>query len=180
MNVVQPIRDKGKLEAVKAWFAARPARDNLLFLVGVNTGLRISDILQLQVRDVAGQHLVLREQKTGKRRFIPINEELAHEFRQFCKGRERGEFLFQSREGVNKAITTSMAYRLMREAAAACGLKHIGTHTLRKTFGYHFYQQTHDSALLCEILGHSDPSITMRYIGINQDTMDAAMGRFRV
>lgn len=180
MNLVQPIRDKAKLEQVKAWFAKRPARDNLMFLVGINTGLRISDILQLQVRDVDGQHLVLREKKTGKRRFIPISTELAHAFRQFCKGRQRGEYLFQSREGINKPLTTSMAYRLMREAADACGLKHIGTHTLRKTFGYHFYQQTHDSALLCQILGHSDPSITMRYIGINQDTMDVAMERFRV
>ncbi len=180
MNVVQPIRDKQKLEAVKAWFAERSPRDNLLFLVGINTGLRISDILQLRVRDVEGQHLVLREKKTSKRRFIPISDELAHSFRQFCKGRRRSEFLFQSREGVNQPITTSMAYRLMRQAAAAVGLKHIGTHTLRKTFGYHFYQQTRDPALLCEILGHSDPAITLRYIGINQDTMDEAIGKFRI
>lgn len=180
MNVVQPIRDLAKLEAVKAWFAKRSARDNLLFLVGINTGLRISDILQLKVSDVDGQHLVLREKKTGKRRFIPINDELRQYFRQFCKGRHGSEFLFQSREGVNRPLTTCMAYRIMREAAAANGLQHIGTHTLRKTFGYHLYQQTKDSALVCEILGHSDPSITKRYIGIDQDNVDAALGKFRI
>ena len=163
-----------------AWFALRPPRDNLLFLVGINTGLRISDILLLRVRDVEGQHLVLREKKTGKRRFIPVNDELAQHFRQYCKGRRGNEFLFCSREGDNRPITTSMAYRIMREAAAAAGLEHIGTHTLRKTFGYHLYQQTKDPQLVCELLGHSDPAITRRYIGINQDTVDTAMAKFRI
>jgi len=180
VNVVQPIKDKAKLEAVKAWFAARPPRDNLMFLVGINTGLRISDILQLHVRDVEGKHIVLREQKTSKRRFIPINDELSHSFRQACKGRAPAEYLFQSREGINKPITTSMAYRIMRKAAAAVGLKHIGTHTLRKTFGYWFHQQHKDLSLLCKYFGHSDPSITARYIGLDQDTLDSAVGRFRI
>ena len=180
MNVVQPIRDREKLEAVKAWFAARGPRDNLMFLVGINAGLRISDILQLRVRDIDGQHLVLREQKTGKRRFIPISQDLAHCFRQYCKGRRGSDYMFPSREGTNKPLTTSMAYRIMREAAAAVGLKHIGTHTLRKTFGYHLYQQTKDPQLVCEVLGHSDPAITRRYIGIDQDTVDDAIGRFRI
>lgn len=180
MNVVQPIKDKAKLEAIKAWFAAREPRDNLMFLTGINTGLRISDILKLMVRDVDGKHLVLREQKTGKRRFIPITEELSHAFRQFGKGKAPAEYLFQSREGINKPITTSMAYRIMREAAAAVGLKHIGTHTLRKTFGYWFYQQHRDLALLAKHFGHSDPSITARYIGLDQDTLDSAIGKFRI
>jgi integrase len=180
MNVVQPIRDKRKLEEVKAWFSRRPPRDNLLFLVGINTGLRISDILRLRMRDIDGQHIVLREKKTGKRRFIPVNEELAPIFRQYCKGRHGSEFLFSSREGINQPITTSMAYRLMREAAAAVGLKHIGTHTLRKTFGYHLYQQTRDPQLVCQALDHSDPAITERYIGINQDTLDTAIRKFRI
>jgi len=181
MNVVQPIRDITKLEQVKAWFAQRPPRDNLLFLVGIHTGLRISDILRLRVDDVKdGPHIVLREKKTRKRRFIPINDELAHNFRQYCKGRHSSEYLLQSREGINQPLTTSMAYRIMREAAAACGLKHIGTHTLRKTFGYHLYQQTKDAQLVCQWLGHSDPAITERYIGINQDTMDRAIRNFRI
>jgi len=180
MNVVQPIKDKAKLEAVKAWFAARSPRNNLMFLVGINTGRRIGDILALLVRDVQGKHLVIREQKTGKRIFVPINDELSHAFRQFCAGRHASEFLFQSREGVNRPLTTSMAYRIMNEAAAAVGLKHIGTHTMRKTFGYWFYQQYKDLALLSKILGHSDPSITRAYIGLDQDTVDSAFGKFRI
>lgn len=180
MNVVQPIRDKAKLAAMKEWFANRSERDNLWFLLALNTGLRISDVLVRKVRDVDGPHLVLREKKTRKRRFIPINDELAHALRQYCRGRRATDYLFQSREGENRPITTSMAYRIMRQAAAAVGLKHIGTHTLRKTFGYWLYQQTKDPQLVCEALGHSDPAITKRYIGINQETVDTAIARFRI
>jgi integrase len=68
----------------------------------------------------------------------------------------------------------------MREAADAVGLKHIGTHTMRKTFGYWHYQKCKDLALLCKILGHSDVSITARYIGLDQDTMDSSMRNFTI
>jgi site-specific recombinase XerD len=51
-------------------------------------------------------------------------------------------------------------------------------YTLRKTFGYHFYQRTKDVATLQMIFNHSHPSITLRYIGINQDLMDEAVDHF--
>lgn len=56
----------------------------------------------------------------------------------------------------------------------------IGTHTLRKTFGYHFYQKYKDLALLQELFNHSAPSVTLRYIGINQDMIDDAMREFKL
>ena len=62
----------------------------------------------------------------------------------------------------------------MREAAHHCELKEIGTHTLRKTCGYLIYQETKDIALVQEILGHSTPFITKRYIGLNQEAIDDA------
>ncbi|WP_425389003.1 hypothetical protein [Domibacillus iocasae] len=49
---------------------------------------------------------------------------------------------------------------------------------MRKTFGYHFYQQTKDVAMLQQIFGHSAPSVTLRYIGINEDMMDQALQSF--
>jgi integrase len=58
------------------------------------------------------------------------------------------------------------------------GLEEIGTHTLRKTFGYHFYLETHDIGLLQELFNHSSPKITLRYIGITQDTVDNAYENF--
>jgi integrase len=66
----------------------------------------------------------------------------------------------------------------MNQAAAAVGLEDIGTHTLRKTFGYHHYQQNKDVAILQQIFNHSSPSITLRYIGINQDIIDRSLEDF--
>ena len=66
----------------------------------------------------------------------------------------------------------------MNNAGQNVGLDEIGTHTLRKTFGYHFYNQTRDIALLQELFNHSSPSITLRYIGINQDKIDQAYDNF--
>ena len=73
-----------------------------------------------------------------------------------------------------------MAYKILRDAAAHVGLENIGTHTLRKTFGYHFYKQYKNVALLQKIFNHSDPQVTLRYIGIDQDEMDYAMRNFKI
>ncbi|MEC2221536.1 tyrosine-type recombinase/integrase, partial [Bacillus subtilis] len=79
-----------------------------------------------------------------------------------------------------KPISRSMAYKILRAAAEYVGLDDIGTHTLRKTFGYHFYKQTKDVAMLQEIFNHSDQRTTLRYIGINQDAMNNAMKKFKI
>jgi len=59
-------------------------------------------------------------------------------------------------------------------------IEEIGTHTLRKTFGYHFYKKTNDIALLMELFNHSSQSITLRYIGMNQDFMDEQLIDFNL
>lgn len=89
-----------------------------------------------------------------------------------------GEFLFCSRKGVNSPISTTQSYRIIVSAGERIGIENIGTHTMRKTFGYHHYQQYKDIALLQEIFNHSSPSITLRYIGINQDNIDLGYKNF--
>lgn len=64
------------------------------------------------------------------------------------------------------------------QLAKEVGLTEIGTHTLRKTFGYHFYQQYKDVAVLQQIFNHSSPAVTMRYIGITQDIIDEKVDNF--
>ncbi|BDC55819.1 hypothetical protein TM2_24880 [Bacillus altitudinis] len=66
----------------------------------------------------------------------------------------------------------------MREATEYVGLDSIGTHTLRKIFGYWHYKKFKDVALLQEIFNHSSPDVTLRYIGITQETMDKTMDDF--
>lgn len=180
MNFVQPIRDQEKIDEIKEYFKAESARNYLLFLMGINTGLRISDILKLKVADVKGQHIIIREQKTNKQKWIRITPSLKREIKIYIEDMQDHEYIFKSRQGVNKPIGRSMAYKILRRAAEKFKLRDIGTHTMRKTFGYHFYQQTKDVAMLQELFNHSSPDITLRYIGVNQDSMDKAMVKFKI
>jgi integrase len=74
-----------------------------------------------------------------------------------------------------------MAYKIINNACRKAGITdNVGTHTLRKTFGYHHYQQFHDVAILQYLLNHSSPSITLRYIGITQDNVENTLQQFEL
>lgn len=180
MNFVQPIRDPDTIIEIKKYLRQTSERNYILFLVGINTGLRISDILKLKVKDVKGSHISLREKKTKKQKRFQINPTLRRELAAYIEGKDDDEYLFKSRQGINKPIKRSMAYKILNKVAKKFGLEEIGTHTLRKTFGYHFYLNTKNIALLMEIFNHSDESVTLRYIGINQDAIDKAMNNFKL
>lgn len=180
MNFVQPIRDPEQIQQIKEYLKEKNARNYILFVMGINTGLRIGDILKLKVGDVQGSHISMREMKTGKQKRIQITASLKRELRWFNEGREVGEYLLRSRKGKNRPIGRSMAYKILKSTAAEFGLDEIGTHTLRKTYGYHMYMQTKNIALLMEIFNHSSEKVTLRYIGVNQDAMDKAMSRFKI
>ncbi|MEB9031830.1 tyrosine-type recombinase/integrase, partial [Bacillus cereus] len=155
MNFVQPIRDSEQIQQIKEYLKEKNARNYILFVMGINTGLRISDILKLKVGDLKGSHISMREMKTGKQKRIQITAALKRELRWFNENREDDEYLLKSRQGKNRPIGRSMAYKILSGAAAEFGLDEIGTHTLRKTYGYHMYMQTKNIALLMEIFNHS-------------------------
>jgi len=179
MNYVQPIRKTEQLEAMKNELLKSSYRDYLLFLCGVYLGRRISDLLALKVGDLRDKTVLkIVEQKTSKIIPLPINETLQNAVKSYSTNMSDNEYLFKSREGENKPITRIQAYRILSEAGKKCGISEIGTHTLRKTFGYHYYQKTHDIVMLQKIFGHSSPSITMRYIGIDDDLVIEAMSKF--
>lgn len=178
-NAVEPIRDIEKIKEIKEHLLHRSYRDYFLFTFGINSGLRISDILPLRVMDVRyTKHLKIREKKTKNVRKTIITQTLKNEIERYTKKMADSEYLFLSQKG-DKPISRVQAWQIIHNAAKACGVEGaIGTHTLRKTFGYHFYQNTKDVAMLQYIFGHSSPSITLRYIGINDDMVDKAMEMF--
>lgn len=179
MEYVEPIRDKEKIETVKKILKRNGTRDFLLFLMGINSGLRISDILKLKVADVYNkEYIEITEKKTGKYKKLPITKSFKPYLEEFIFDKMPDEWLFESRKG-NKPITRIQAYRIITRACIQAGItSRIGTHTLRKTFGYHFYKEKKDIALLQCILNHSAPSVTLRYIGINQDIIDSSLQSF--
>ncbi|MNI52992.1 Tyrosine recombinase XerD [compost metagenome] len=179
MEFVQPIRDKQTIEKMKDVLKKSSYRDWFMFVLGINTGLRISDILNLKVSDVKDKtHVAIREKKTNKEKRFKINASLQTVINDYIKLMDEDEYLFTSKK-TGTALGRIQAYKILNEAANKVGItESIGTHTLRNTFGYFFYKQTKDVAMLQQLFNHSSPSITLRYIGINQDQMDSAMDEF--
>ena len=184
MNFVQPIRDRERLEEMKEELKKSGTRNYMLFYVGVNTGLRISDIVKLNYNDIRNSdgsmksHISIVEKKTNKLKRFPIVNGLYTELDKYTKNMRDGEYIFKSNKGQNKPITTTQAYRIISNAATNVGLEEVGTHTLRKTFGYHHYKQFKDIAILQQIFNHSSPSITLKYLGIDQDEIDKSYSNF--
>jgi integrase len=139
-----------------------------------------SSELKLKKEDVLGTHIVMREMKTRKQKRTRIPPSIRNELIAYAKELKDGEFLIKRSQRQNKPIDRSVAYRILREAAEHVKVKEVGTHTLRKTFGYHFYKQSKDVAMLQRLFNHSSPSITLQYIGITQDSMDEAMMKFKL
>ena len=178
MNVVEPIRSKKELKQVESILKKQNYRDLLLFVLGTNSGLRISDILSLNVEDVRDKdYIEIVEKKTHKRRKFPINQKLTGMFRKFTKGRNKDEPLFMSAYG--NRMERTQCYRIINNACKKAGINYkVGCHTLRKSFGYHMYKKFNDIALLQKIFAHSSSTITLRYIGINQDIIDESYNNF--
>ncbi|NYV68846.1 tyrosine-type recombinase/integrase [Bacillus sp. Gen3] len=175
MNEVQPIRNIKHINAIKK---ALHGRDRLLFIFGINSGLRISDILKLKVGDVRGKESVaVKETKTSKAKYFKFDQAIKKAVQELVPATAGDdEYLFKSRKGNNKPITRVAAWRILNDAAERAGVADkigaLGTHSLRKSFGYHAYKKGTDITLLQSIFNHSSQKDTLRYIGINQDMID--------
>ncbi|MDX5813391.1 tyrosine-type recombinase/integrase [Bacillus cereus group sp. BfR-BA-02730] len=181
---VQPIRDVEQIKNMKwALDYHCSKRDYILFLIGINTGLRVSDLLQLKTEQIIKlkrkrrKEFIVREGKTKKERIVNITS-IFDEIHSYAEGLE-SEWLFPSRKG-DKPISKIQAYRQLQKAGEWAEVESIGTHTMRKTFGYWFYKQTKDIAMLQDILNHSTPQITLTYIGINKEEKDNVLDTFHL
>lgn len=179
MEFVQPIRDLKQIETIKKLLKQQNLRDYCLFVLGINSGLRISDLLKLIVTDVIANGKIkdrirLREKKTNKFKDFPLSDKAKQAIKEYLKTRKYSdnEPLFLSRK--NKGfLLRGQAYKIINNVAKSVGIKEkIGTHTLRKTFGYHAYNNGYDITLIQKLFNHSSPSVTLRYIGITQDELD--------
>ncbi len=177
MGTVEPIRNLKDLRKIEEVLSKNP-RDLLFFTIGTNCGLRISDILLLDVGDVKGKNYIqLIEKKTGKFKKFPINSKLKPMLEEFTKGKREYEPLFMTK--FKNRLGRVTAYYTIRNACELANLEEkFGTHTMRKTFGYHHYKKYKDVAMLQKIFNHSSPMVTLRYIGIEQDQIDNSYNNF--
>lgn len=180
MECVEPIRDKEKIAAMKKILRHDSLRDYCLFTLGINSGLRVSDLLALRITDVADERgkphdrIALREQKTGKAKDFPLSASAQKAIREYLDTRSirLHDPLFPSRLS-GYTLQRAGAWKVINKAARAVGITdHIGTHTLRKTFGYHAYMMGTDITRIQKLLNHSSPGVTLAYIGITKDELD--------
>lgn len=179
MNYVEPIRDIKTVQDIADYLKEKAPKYHVMFMIGIYSGLRISDILKLKVRDVRGKDAIkIREKKTGKEKLFPINKDIYPIIQDYIINMKDYDYLVPSSRAIHKAVSREYAYRVIHAAGLLFGLDNLGTHTMRKTFGYHFYMQTKDIVLLMKILNHNDQSKTLRYIGVEQSTIYSAMRKF--
>lgn len=184
MSKTDPIRTNEELNEIKEELLKNHRwRDYVLVVLGVNTALRISDLLNLRWKDVYSfqsgkfyQHIYLTERKTKKKNVIMLNSNVIKSLELLKENLDtikEDDFIIKSRVSENKPIHRSRAYSIIREIAESVGIEgHIACHSLRKTFGYHAWKCGYSPAVIMEIYNHSSLEVTRRYLSINQDDKD--------
>ncbi len=195
MNFVEPIRDRKRIAQIKNVLRGQKRfRDLLLFTVGINTALRISDLLNLQSGDFFDEEggiktrFWVREQKTGKRHEITINESIKEALTEYLAAYPKitanpASFVFFNSEYDRYAapIKRGQAWKFISSICKGIGLHgNFGTHSLRKTWGYQARQQGVDLALIMYKLNHNSLAYTKRYIGITDDELEAVVRRLNL
>ena len=184
MGTSQPIRSLDELTAFRSYYLNKEVnlRNYMLICMGLNTALRISDMLQLKWGNVYDfdrkhyvKHIVVQEGKTGKETRIAINNNLIEAFEMYMgslKSVSGNDYIFTGKtKGTH--LSRSQAFRIITHVAEALNMENgISCHSLRKTFGYYAWKYGTPPAMLMEIYNHSSYEITKRYLGIKQDDRD--------
>lgn len=198
MAYVLPIRKKEDIFKIREYFLDKKQyRNHVLFILGLNSLLRISDLLSLKINDVydfqkkcVRSYLDIKEKKTNKHNLIIINNETKEAITLYLNSIANQyiypeRYLFTStRSQKNKAVSSTQTYRILNEVKYKLGLDvpRIGNHTLRKTKVYHYLKHGANNKLLhvgvfqliivMKVLNHNDIISTLAYAGIMQDEID--------
>lgn len=182
MELVYPITDRHKLDAMADYLYNKSLRDYIMFEIGINIGIRVTDFTQQRVqfyREACEKGFVeMVPKKTArynKKVVVPINKDLNKLIQEYIKDKDDTDWMFPSRKK-GYSITREQVYRILNEAAAAVGITdNIGCHSMRKTFGYWHYYYNHDIRLLMDIFNHSSEEVTLRYIGVSEEKKRESM-----
>ncbi|MDJ0825077.1 MAG: tyrosine-type recombinase/integrase [Rhodobacter sp.] len=180
---VEPIRDLEAIARIKALLADKP-RDLCLFTFGINTAYRAGEILSLKVGQVEhlqpGDRLEIKQSKTRKYRAITVNRAVVGAINAWINHYPDAEAdapLFPSRK-TNKALTVAAVHKLIKQWCREAGLKgNYGSHTMRKTWGYHQrVQMDQPIPLLMAAFGHSTQAQTLEYLCIQEEEIQDLYG----
>ncbi len=196
MGRVEPIRDGHTLIAVKKILKQMSLREWALFAFGVNAALRISDLLGLRVGDVTSSDGSIRDEldttvaKTGRHLKVHLPPNAQDALREYLEHghpfpKKLDAPLFPAAPSAvrhktadtptRKAVSRQWVNKVLKEAVERVEPDlNVGTHTMRKTWGYHAHQRHIPLGTIMDKLGHRSPSVTLRYLGINDDEVKRA------
>lgn len=172
MKTVGAIKEKWQLSKMKEYLEAHSTRDFCLFLLGINTGIKLQELLHLRVHEVSGNDGEITETLFLSQHSSPpvyLNLTIRTILKKYINENSLvdEDYLFRSRK-TGEPITRQQAYRIINAAAKEAGIEDpVGMTTLRKTFGYHAYIQGIAISLIQKRLHHASPSETLHFIGIN-------------
>lgn len=165
-----PIKDLKVINLIKSFYKKKNNdRDLLFFLLAINTGLKINEILDLNISDIKGKDNLIVKQCVSKiKKRIPLNDEIKELVSKLAEKRKGKEPLFISIH--NKRLSRNHVYEIFKSTCEELGLDDdISIASLRKTFGYHYYQEYRDLAYLQWLFNQATIISTMKYIDINED-----------
>ena len=164
MVVSFPIKDKYTIEKIKDLFKKKNRqRDLLLFELGINTGLRLNDLLNLKVNDVANKHYLVNKTKT-----FFLNDELRDLIDKVTYNQKSSEYLFQNR--FKKQLDRTAVFHSFKEICTELALpQNISVASWRKTFAYHHYQKYKDLSYLQWLFNQATVNLTLRFIDVEEN-----------
>lgn len=194
MKIVEPIRSKTKINQIKKKLESEwKIRDLLLFTLGINSALRISDMLGIQIKDLYHEDgqirdfFYIKEDKTKKTNKVTITSKVKEVIKIYTEQypsvvSKPSSFVFFHQKihplG-SKHIDRRTSYVLINKRCRKAGLdkEAYGNHTLRKTWGYQARMVGITLPVIQEKLKHSSLSITRKYLGINDEEVEEACNR---
>lgn len=175
---VHAIKDIEKIKDIEDYLNKKDIRYGMMFKLGINVGIRISDIVQLKVKDYQDHKFTIREQKTKKMKTFNVPNWFQPELEEYIsRYKYRSDYLFPNKK-TRKHISRVRAWQVIKEAGRYCGIDDIGTHSMRKTFGYWYYKKTLDGVSLMKLFNHSNESVTLLYIEAMDKRLQESISTF--
>ncbi len=169
MEYVNPIKNLHEIQLIKEILKKQSSRDFVLFVLGINTGLKVNTLLSLKINQLVDESGTILSFLHVDNQTIYLNDQVKSALTFHLKQNTTtiDDYLFKSPKS-ELPISRQHAYRVINDAARKAGISdQIGTHTLRKTFGYHAYIKGIAISLIQARFHHASPSETFRYIGMD-------------
>ena len=160
-----PIKNIDEIELIKDLYRKKnQLQELLMFMLAINTGLGVLELLNLKVKDIKGKHYL----SVGKQKSVPLNNEIIQLVEEFTENKKLSEPLFQNSKG-NKLGRTAVFYDF-KDICIELGLNEkYSVSSWRKTFAYHYYEKYKDISYLMWLFNQNSVNIAFKFIDVDEN-----------